>query len=255
MTYTPPPFPEGLKPWRNIPSAKGLQRALKEAGFMRKGVTLSNMYGPLTQAGVRAFHKKYPRYGTPRDGAIGPKGWAKLHRLAYEPKPTPEDRSRPDYHTLDAEPSHDYNRTEYGGAVVNQRTKVLLLRAAIKFGAPFKLTQGSYSKGVAASAGTHDGGGVVDIGVTTWSTERRWLAVRALREAGFAAWLRTPAEGFAYHIHACAIGDQEMAPLAVDQVADYFEGKNGLRGHGPDTAPAAVGRPWPLWAERYRPKG
>jgi hypothetical protein len=131
---------------------------------------------------------------------------------------------------------------------VNKRTKVLLERAAQIYGANFTLTQGSYNKGgVAASAGTHDGGGVVDINVSSMSSSQRLRLVQALRMAGFAAWLRTPAEGFAYHIHACAIGDKDMASLAESQVQSYFNGRSGLRSNLRVTDPLH----WPNWADKY----
>ncbi|MBB6415845.1 GH25 family lysozyme [Streptomyces sp. AK010] len=85
-TYTPPKFPAGLAPGKAKPSARPLQKALKAAGFMSKSVTESDNYGPKTQAAVIAFHNKHPQYraeGVTRDPAIGPKGWAALHRLAY----------------------------------------------------------------------------------------------------------------------------------------------------------------------------
>jgi hypothetical protein len=75
--------------------------------------------------------------------------------------------------------------------------------------------------------------------------------VVALRKAGFAAWERTTSDGFSsHHIHAIAIGDLEAAPLAKEQVQDYFDGKSGLKGHGPDRN-AALGRPYPDWAGAY----
>lgn len=241
MTYVPPPFPAGLKPGRATPSARGLQKALKAAGYMNRFVLPSPNYGKSTQAAVRKFHAANPKYGAAADAAIGPKGWAELHREAYEPKTV-----------APGEPKHDYRRVYYGGRLVNARTKVMLQRAEIKFGGKFTLTQGSYNRGVGASAGTHDGGGVVDIAVNAYSSSRRKDLVEALRRAGFAAWLRTPAEGFQYHVHACAIGDREMASAARSQVAAYFAGRNGLAGNGPDSAPASVGRPYPAWAAKYR---
>ncbi len=146
------------------------------------------------------------------------------------------------------EPAHNYTRTTYGGRTVNVRTQVMLQAAAKEFGGPFSLTQGSYNRGVSASAGTHDGGGVVDISVNNMSTSRRSEAVQCLRRAGFAAWLRTPSQGFAYHIHCNAIGDREMASVAKEQVQQYFNGQNGLSGHGADTNPP---RPWPAWCNKY----
>ena len=154
------------------------------------------------------------------------------------------------------EPAHDYTRVQYGGKTVNVRTRNMLqiaegIAEPLDVPTPFSLTQGSYNTGVAASAGTHDGGGVVDISVNNMDTTQRNNAVRALRLAGFAAWLRSPDEGFAYHIHANAIGDREMQSLAMTQVDNYFDGLSGLAGNGQDSAPASVGRPIPSWAAMY----
>jgi hypothetical protein len=155
----------------------------------------------------------------------------------------------------DPEPPNDYTRTTYGGKTVNQRTKVML-QTAEKYAqgvtTPFTLTQGSYNKGgVAASAGTHDGGGAGDISVAGMSRAQIDSTIQAMRMAGFAAWYRTPAEGFAYHIHFEAIGDKEESPSGAAQVVGLFGGKNGLANNGPDTAPASIGRPFPTWAGKY----
>ena len=115
--------------------------------------------------------------------------------------------------------------------------------AKVPFG--IRLTQGSYNPGgVGASAGTHDGGGVVDVTVTGLTTTQRWHLVRALRTVGFAAWLRTPAQGFSYHVHAVAIGDPDIwqrdgGHVARDQVCDYYKGLNGLASHAADNTPSA----------------
>lgn len=243
MSYTPPPFPAGLAPGKSKPSAKTLQAALKATGHLAFGVILSDTYGPYTVAGVKSFHADNPAYGSASDGAIGPHGWAALFAQAYGGARKP---------SAAGEPGADYTRVYYGGHLVNIRTRVLLERARVKLGLnhELRLIQGSYNHGVSASAGTHDGGGVVDVDPTQASGH--WAIVRALREVGFAAWYRTPAEGFSYHIHACAIGDAQMAPAARSQVVDYFHGLNGLATRRSDTAPASVGRPYPSWAARYK---
>ncbi|MBK3559305.1 N-acetylmuramoyl-L-alanine amidase [Streptomyces sp. MBT56] len=84
--YVPPAFPKGLKPNSAAPSAKALQRALKAAGLMAKGVPEAANYGPKTQDAVASFHRRYPKYaakGVARDVAIGPKGWTYLFTLVY----------------------------------------------------------------------------------------------------------------------------------------------------------------------------
>lgn len=251
VSYVPPPFPNGLVPGGNSPSAKPLQAALKKAGYLSADVAASDTYGPNTRAAVLKFYTAHTPPFFP-DDAIGPQGWKVLFTQAYggtpsgPPVPTPPP-------TSDGEPAMDMTRTTYGGRTVNQRTKVLLGRAAALYGAAFTLSQGSYNAGgVAASAGTHDGGGVVDVSVSNYNTTQRLAVVKALRQAGFAAWLRTPDEGFAYHIHCNAIGDREMSPSGKSQVVQYFNGTNGLANHAPDSAPASIGRPYPAWAAKYR---
>ena len=84
--YIPPSFPKGIAPNKKSPSAKGLQRALKAAGYMPNWVALADNYGPHTQAGVIEFHNDYPQFkdsGVRKDPRIGPKGWAYLHKLAH----------------------------------------------------------------------------------------------------------------------------------------------------------------------------
>lgn len=144
------------------------------------------------------------------------------------------------------EPAHNYTRVMYGGKTVNQRTKDMLVSAEAIFGEGFRLSQGSYHPGTSASAGTHDGGGVVDISTTGMSVADRDRAVQALRRVGFFAWLRTPPK-FDYHIHAVAIGDQQLSPAAKRQVTQGFADQDGLAGHGPDPA----SDPYPAWTRKY----
>jgi len=101
------------------------------------------------------------------------------------------------------------------------------------------ITQGSYTNAVAASFGTHAGGGAVDLSVMAPGTytvlfEDISMIVRALRLAGFAAWYRDFDQlyaGSSPHIHAIAIGDRELSLAAREQLAGphgYFWGYNGL---------------------------
>jgi hypothetical protein len=101
------------------------------------------------------------------------------------------------------------------------------------------ITQGSFSNAVSASFGTHQGGGAVDLSVMERGTYTvLWEDIdpllHALRAAGFAAWLREYGELYPdspIHIHAIAIGDQELSPAAQEQltgVAGYFRGYSGL---------------------------
>jgi hypothetical protein len=92
------------------------------------------------------------------------------------------------------------------------------------------ILQGSYHKTTTASAGTHDGGGAVDL--TPYQADRKQHALRAV---GFAAWHRYPIPGvWPEHVHAIAIGDKQLSPAAAAQVHDYYHHLNGLADHAPD---------------------
>ncbi|SFW87379.1 peptidoglycan-binding domain-containing protein [Amycolatopsis australiensis] len=138
----------------------------------------------------------------------------------------------------------------YHGVTLNTRTKAMLVAAEGLFGSSVSLTQGSYNPGgVDASAGTHDGGGAMDISVSNLSSTSRTTLLKALRKVGFAAWLRTPAQGFAYHIHAMAISDPDLSSGAQHQTGDYYLGMNGLAGRGADDGPSV---PKVTWEEYQR---
>ena len=144
------------------------------------------------------------------------------------------------------QPPDDYTRVSVGFAQLNARTLFMLDHASTLYamqGRPgnlrSRITQGSYTGGrEAASFGTHDGGGAIDLSVR--DTIRGGVLadveelVYALRVAGFAAWVREP--GLFYpnspvHIHAIALGDQELseaAQLQIDGPGGYLSGLDGL---------------------------
>jgi hypothetical protein len=131
-------------------------------------------------------------------------------------------------------------RMTWRGCNLNKRT-VSMLQAAEKLAKrDLVITQGSYNKGgVAASAGTHDGGGAADIRAVGLTTAQRKAVVLALRQVGFAAWLRTPSQGdWPYHIHAIAVGDKDLSRGAANQVLEYRRLRNGLANRGKDDGPA-----------------
>ncbi len=144
-------------------------------------------------------------------------------------------------------PPDDYARVWINGVQLNARTLAMLDHAHALYTAQggvidFRaaLTQGSYNAGgVAASFGTHDGGGAVDLSVrdpADWSVLDSEIEpmLRALRVAGFAAWLRGTGELYPdspIHIHAVAIGDRELSPDAraqIDGRFGYLRGYDGL---------------------------
>lgn len=128
----------------------------------------------------------------------------------------------------------------YGGVLLDQQTISALQSAEGIAGFQFTLTQGSFTNAVAASAGTHSGGGAMDVSVDGLSTDQQVAIVRALRQSGFAAWRRTPSEGFVDHIHAILIGDPLLSSAAAAQVPAYQSGLDGLADNAPDTNPIDV---------------
>lgn len=144
-------------------------------------------------------------------------------------------------------PPDDYTRVTIGYATLNARTLAMLDHAEALYqtaGGTIEdlrvmITQGSYYSGETASFGTHDGGGAVDLSVRSrvdWSVLEDQIdpLIRALRVAGFAAWLREQDAlypGSPIHIHAIAIGDAELSPAAQGQIDGpfgYLRGYDGL---------------------------
>ncbi|GIF69765.1 peptidoglycan-binding protein [Asanoa ishikariensis] len=132
------------------------------------------------------------------------------------------------------------------GFVVNARTQAMLAETQRLLDYTLVLEQGSYNPGGdPTSAGTHDGGGVVDIAVTGMTAAKRTAVARALRQVGFAAWVRDPSQGdWPWHIHAAAINDTDLSSQAQNQVGDYYLGMNGLANHGPDDGPRIPIKTW-----------
>jgi hypothetical protein len=115
--------------------------------------------------------------------------------------------------------------------------------AAQAAGVPLpRVMQGSYSKGVQASAGTHDGGGVVDLSIAGMSSGQQVKFVEELRRRNGCAWLRTPAHGWspsagAPHCHMVVRDEPGLSTPAQTQVRHYDQGLNGLASRGRDTLP------------------
>lgn len=163
--------------------------------------------------------------------------------ITVSPSETPLPTSTPEPFGC-LKPPEDYTPVEVNGWTVNQRTLAMLAQAQALYGGEIELTghaitQGSYHDNGAASFGTHLGGGAVDLSIMRRGTYTvLWEDVdpllRALRAAGFAAWLREYGEVYSdspIHIHAIAIGDRELSAAANEQLtgeAGYFRGYSGL---------------------------
>jgi hypothetical protein len=126
----------------------------------------------------------------------------------------------------------------------------MLVAARVVCDTPLVITQGSYNGGgVTASAGTHDGGGALDIRARNHTAAQRAEVVNILRKVGFAAWFRPAIKDlWPAHYHAIAKGCPDLSRGARAQVIDYQAGRNGLANNGPDDGP----RTWVDWTwERY----
>lgn len=98
------------------------------------------------------------------------------------------------------------------------------------------IAQGSYNAGgVRVSGGTHDGGGSVDISTNNMTEKQKRAAVKWLRKAGFAAWIRRAIPGtWGEHIHAVLQYHKTASPAAKAQCVSYRNKRDGLAGNAPD---------------------
>ena len=156
-------------------------------------------------------------------------------------------------------PPDDYTILVVNGVLLNRRTYAMLEHAAEIYTGEIDITndaitQGSYTNAVSASFGTHSGGGAVDLSVMRAGTftilwEEIPPLIRALRLAGFAAWLRDLDElfpGSPIHIHAIAIGDRHLSPAARKQLTGpygYFHSLSGLPPNFGGPSPDRFGGP------------
>lgn len=216
------------------PAVERVQQALADEGF---SVTVDGWFGQETAERYSDWQKQLGFTGLNANGIPGPSSLASLGENRFEL-----------VQTISVGP-----RVTFTGRTVNERTKDMLIEAEKLLGFPIVLSQGSYNPGgVGASAGTHDGGGTVDVSVSSLSTQQRWRTVEAMRTVGFAAWLRNPNQGsWPYHIHAVSVGDTDLSISARNQVADFYVGKNGLASHAPDDTPASYQVPFTWW-EQYQ---
>ncbi|MGI5216087.1 peptidoglycan-binding protein [Plantactinospora sp. CA-290183] len=213
-----------------------VERALQAKGLLSSGA-VDGHYGTSTVAAYAAWQRSLGYSGLDANGFPGPTSLTSLAdgRFTVTRAVSPGSRS-----------------STYGGVRVNTRTRDMLAAADALLSWSLVLSQGSYTSTNPSSAGTHDGGGVVDLSVTNLTTTQRWQTVLALRTVGFAAWLRNPSQGsWPYHIHAVAISDSDLAPAAANQVHDYYVGKNGLANHAADDTPTAYRTAFTWW-ETYR---
>jgi len=231
-----PPKPDtGLTPGASAHVIE-VERALNAKGLLASG-SVDGHYGTSTVSAYAAWQRSLGYTGIDANGIPGPTSLTALGQSRYTVTRAVYTGSRTD---------------SYSGKRVNTRTRNMLSAADAMLSWGIVLTQGSYTSSNPSSAGTHDGGGVVDISVTNLTTTQRWQTVKALRTVGFAAWLRNPSQGdWPYHIHAAAVSDPDLSQPARNQIHDYYFGRNGLANHAADDTPAAYRMPFTWW-ERYQ---
>ncbi|RZS43354.1 hypothetical protein EV193_102333 [Herbihabitans rhizosphaerae] len=214
-------------------SVKVVQEALKAKGHETK---VDGWFGSETRGAYSAWQKSLGHSGNGANGIPGPGSLAKLGEGRF---------------TIDRKIDVG-GQTTHDGHTVNKRTSDMLTEADGKLSWGIDVTQGSYRPCSGASSCTHNGGGAVDIAAESLSTTQRWETVKALRQVGFAAWLRTPDQAnWPYHIHAIAVADTDVHVEAAAQVADYHAGRNGLASHAPDNTPQEYRVPFTWW-EQYK---
>lgn len=210
------------------PSVLLVERALSARGLLA-GSYVDGHFGTATRSAYAAYQRSLGYTGLDANGLPGRTSLTRLGSGRFDV----------------VRPVVPGSRVTYLGRTVNTRTRAMLREAQDRAGRSVSLTQGSYNPGVGSSAGTHDGGGAVDISVSGMSSGTRTTVVRSLREVGFAAWYRPAIPGvWGAHIHAVAVSDPDLATAAQAQVGDYYLGRDGLSGHGPDTGPAVTKRTW-----------
>lgn len=129
-------------------------------------------------------------------------------------------------------------RVTKNGKTLSARVWSLLDDAKRAAGLPpgaARVMQGSWSGGVKASAGTHNGGGAFDLSVAGLTRAQQLRLVDELRRRNVAAWLRSPEFGWparlgGAHIHGIVRDEPGLSVGARAQVTAYRLGRNGLAG-------------------------
>ena len=119
-------------------------------------------------------------------------------------------------------------------------------------GDDFKVTPipgfGSYQDGTTASGSTATGGGHIDISLTGYSTAQKLRAEALARMIGFYADIREPKWYSPYfgkwltaswqsHLHMLLKSCTHLSTGAKTQLAEWYEGENGLAGDDKDDGP------------------
>ena len=118
---------------------------------------------------------------------------------------------------------------------VDQRTYTYLKAVERKTKMKIQLAQGSYNRGVEASKGTHDMGGVVDVSTAGLSPKQRVKLMHGLKVKGGFGWFRHgPVWVGNEHIHVGLRKHKNLAWIAARQEIAYDNRRNGLADNAAD---------------------
>lgn len=140
-----------------------------------------------------------------------------------------------------------FEQVTFRGRLMDRKTQAFLQAMEQRLGYELTVVQGSYNAGgVPASAGTHDGGGVVDL--ASWDARRK---VRVARELGAFAWFRPDLPGvWGEHIHLGIRSHGRLSSAAKSQQSDFDAdpARNGLANNALDR----TWRPAPAVTFKYK---
>jgi hypothetical protein len=129
-------------------------------------------------------------------------------------------------------PPLPFDRCTYNGALMDQKTKTAVQLGEKRLGYSLTILQGCYHPGVSQSAGTHDGGQVIDFAPFDFENK-----VRTFRKMGWFIWHRLAIIGvWGEHIHGGLRNGGTLSPSAARQQDDYdaHPPRDGLAGHSLD---------------------
>lgn len=123
------------------------------------------------------------------------------------------------------------------GCSMDKRSIAAIEWAEEKAGFKFLFAQGSYNSDVQASAGTHDGGGVIDFKTRHLTKAQRRKMIVWLKRAGFCIWFRPDnwdGKGGGQHAHGVLRGHRNLAYGAEQQVLAFDARRDGLKSNRVD---------------------
>lgn len=124
-----------------------------------------------------------------------------------------------------------FEKVTFRGKLMDRKTQAFLEAMEAELDYPLTVVQGCYNPGgVSASAGTHDGGGVVDL--AAWDAAHK---VRVAKKLGAFVWYRATLPGvWGEHIHLGIRDHGRLSPSAARQQVSFDTHRNGLANNAID---------------------